>query len=58
MLNLSCSFKLHRSYGKGRYFNPLYQAWDLTHVSAVTLAAAVRLLTHCATVGTPEILNL
>ena len=34
-------------------FNPLCWAGDQTHTSAVTQAAAVRLLTHYATVETP-----
>ena len=34
-------------------FNPLHQARDWSHASAVAQATAVKFLTHCARVGTP-----
>ena len=45
---------LHCSHSNTRSFNPLHQARDRTHASAVTQATAVRFLTQCATVGTPQ----
>ena len=42
---------LSHTCGNGRSFNPLPQARDWTCTSAVTWAAAARLLIHCATVG-------
>ena len=47
-LNLSCSC------GNARSFIPLHQARDRNHTSAVTRAAVVGFLTHCAMVGTPH----
>ena len=38
-----------------RPFNPLYQARNYTHSSETTQASEVGLLTHCATVGTPNV---
>ena len=53
-LNLSLSCDLHCSCGYARSFNPLHWTWDGACNSTVAPAAAVRLLTHCATAGTPE----
>ena len=51
-LNPSLSCDLRHSCGKAGFFNPLHQAGDRTHMSSLTRAAAVRSLTHFATVGT------
>ena len=55
-LNLSCSCDLHHSCHNARSFNPLHQAWYQTHTCAATWVSAVRFLTHCTTVGTPQLL--
>ena len=52
-LNLSSSWELCCSSSNARSFNPLHQARDQTHASAVTQTTAVRFLTQCAIVGTP-----
>ena len=56
-LNPSHSFNLHHSCNNTRSFKPLSQAGDQTHTSTATQATAVRLLTHCSTVGTPDSLS-
>ena len=40
--------------GNAGYLKPLGQARDETHVSVATWATAVRFLTHCTKVRTPE----
>lgn len=51
-LNLSHSCDLRHSCCNTRSFNQLHQARGSTQASAATRASAVRLLTHCTTVGT------
>ena len=48
---------LHHSYGNVS-FNTLHQAGDPTCASAVNQVTAMRFLTHCATVGTPQMGSL
>ena len=57
-LNPSCSCNLCHSCGNARSFNPLHQAGGWNRGSAVTRAAAVRFLTHCAREGTPLFVEL
>ena len=47
-LNPSHSHDRSRGNSNAVSFNPLCWAWDRTHSSAATQAAAVRFLTHCA----------
>ena len=47
------SCKLCHSCSNDRSFNPLCQAADKTHASAVAQATAVEFLMHCVTAGTP-----
>ena len=48
-LNTSHSCKLCHSCSDTKSFNPLHQAREWTHASAVTQATAVWYLTHCTT---------
>ena len=52
-LHLSHSFDLYHSCDNARSFHPLHPGQDPSCTSTETWAAAVRFLTHCATVGTP-----
>ena len=55
---VSQELNLSQSCSNTGSFNPLWQAGDRTCTSAATWAAAVRFLTHWATVGTPEMFFL
>ena len=55
-VNASHSCDLHPSYSNARFFNPLHQAQDQTHVFAATWAVATKFLTHRAIAGTPQII--
>ena len=50
---LGQGLNLSPSCGNSRSFNPLCWAKNQTHASAVTRAAAIGFLTHCATTRTP-----
>ena len=54
-LNLSCICDLHCSCGNARSFNPLCRTRNWTCAFTVNQAAAVGFLTHCTTVGTPDV---
>jgi len=57
-LNPSRGHDLCHSYIDTRSSNALPWVGDGTHTSAATQATAVRILTHCATAGTPEYRSL